>query len=331
MTGQPELVEGGPSELRAALERLRLGGAIFLRAEYTDGWSYESPPAEDLIGLLQPDARQLILFHIVARGGCWIEINGGERHWASEGDVIVLPYADRHCMGGSSAAPSVPIASLLDPPPWDRLPVIRHGDGGPRTDIVCGYLHSVDPLFDPAMQALPPVFVVRPSSVASQWVRASIDYALEHAAPPASVSDSAVATRLPELLLIEILQQHLSTAPAGDQGWLAALHDPILAPAMSLIHRHPERKWTVSELAGEVAVSRSVLDDRFRRILGRSPIRYLADWRIHLARDLLANTEVTVGAIAARVGYDSQEAFSRAFKRASGSAPSRWRDLRRSR
>lgn len=327
MTGRQDLVEERPLELRAALERLRLGGAIFLRAEYTDGWSYESPSADALIELLQPDAQQLVLFHIVAQGGCWIEVDDGERQWASEGDVIVLPYAHRHRMGGESAAPAVPIASLLDPPPWDRLPVIRHGDGGPRTDIVCGYLHSVDPLFDPAMQALPPVFVVRPSNVASHWVKASIDYALEHASQPAPASDRAVATRLPELLLVEILQQHLSSAPAGERGWLAALHDPILAPAMSLIHRRPERKWTVSDLAAEVAVSRSVLDDRFRRILGRSPIRYLADWRIHLARDLLANTEMTVGAIASRVGYESQEAFSRAFKRAAGSAPSRWRDL----
>ncbi len=326
MTGQAEAVGDRPVELRAALERLRLGGAIFLRAEYTDAWSYESPDAAGLIDLLQPDARQLVLFHIVARGGCWIDVAGGERHWAAEGDVIVLPYADRHHMGGVSAAPAVPIASLLDPPPWETLPVIRHGEGGAQTDIVCGYLHSTDPLFDPAMRALPRVFVVRPSDVASQWVRASIEYALEHASP--AEKDSAVSSvvrRLPELLLVEVLHQHLASAPAAEQGWLAALHDSILAPAMSLMHRRPDHKWTVPELAAEVAVSRSVLDDRFRRILGRSPIRYLSDWRLHLARDLLANTDLTVGAIASRVGYESQEAFSRAFKRASGLAPSEWR------
>ncbi len=318
------------AQLRPALERLRLGGALFLRAEYTDGWAYESPSADGLIDLLQPDAEQMVLFHIVAHGTCWIEVDRGERHWATEGDVIVLPYADRHQMGGKRNAATVPIASLLDPPPWDELPEIRHGEGGPRTDIVCGYLHTADPLFDRTMRALPPVFVVRPSDVASHWVKASIEFALERAAPKTGRSvDHAVATRLPELLLIEVLHQHLASAPAADRGWLAALHDPILAPAMSLMHGHPERKWTVSDLAGEVAVSRSVLDDRFRRILGRSPMRYLTDWRLHMARDLLANTEMTVGAVASDVGYDSQEAFSRAFKRATGEAPSIWRVRRR--
>lgn len=312
-----------PVELRAALGHLRLGGAIFLRAEYTDAWSYESPDAADLIELLQPDAERLVLFHIVARGGCWVDVEGGERHWAEEGDVIVLPYADRHRMGGTSHAPAIPIGTLLAPPPWDTLPVIRHGAGGDPTDVVCGYLHSDDPLFDPAMRALPPVFVVKPSSIASQWVRASIDYALEQATLPAA--DDSVARRLPELLLIEVLQQHLATAPSAEHGWLAALHDPVLAPAMALIHRHPEHKWTVAELAAEVATSRSVLDERFRRILGSSPIRYLSEWRLHLARELLATSDLTVGAVAARTAYDSQEAFSRAFKRATGVAPSQWR------
>lgn len=315
-------------DLRAALERLRLSGAIFLRAEYTEGWSYESPPARALIELLHPGAEQLVLFHIVAAGGCWVESARGERHWADEGDVIVLPYADQHRMGGAAAAELVPIASLLDPPPWEQLPVIRHGQGGDRTDIVCGYLHSDHPLFDPDLHALPSAFVVRPSAVASQWVTASIAYALEQAPLGDDGGDSAVAVRLPELLLTEILLQHLMSAPSGDRGWLAALDDPVLAPAMSLIHRRPDRKWTVPELAAEVAVSRSVLDDRFRRVLGISPMRYLADWRLHLAEDLLATTEMTVGAIARRVGYESEEAFSRAFKRARGDPPSHWRAAR---
>ena len=323
MTGAPGRMTGTPDPLQGALERLRLEGAIFLRAEYTEGWAYESPPGADLAALLRPGAERLIFFHIVAKGRCWISLPDGDPMWAEEGDVIVIPYGDQHAMGGSSPCERVPIASLLDPPPWNTMPVIRHGAGGDETHVVCGYLHSEDPLFDPALQTFPPAFVVRPPpGPAAQWVDASIRYAvsLSTTGPP--------PTRLPELLLVEVLRLHLATAPAATHGWLAALHDPVLAPAMALVHREPERRWTVADLAAEVAVSRSLLDERFRRVLGRSPIRYLAEWRMHLAADLLRTTDLGVTAVARRVGYEAEEAFSRAFKRHHGVAPGTWRNRR---
>jgi AraC-like DNA-binding protein len=155
-------------------------------------------------------------------------------------------------------------------------------------------------------------------------VRANVAYALEHTEAAPS-SPGIVMSRLPELLLVEVLRLHLASAPAADRGWLAALNDPVLQPAMSLLHSAPERRWTVSSLAREAAVSRSVLDARFRDVLGRSPIRYLTEWRMHLAEDLLATTDLGVGVVARRVGYDAEEAFSRAFKRAHGESPSVWR------
>src|SRR5207253_5016891 len=140
---------------------------------------------------------------------------------------------------------------------------------------------------DPAMRALPPEFVVRlPAGASAGWVQASIAYSLEHAAP-SNASSSPMSTRLPELVLIEVLREHLATAPAADRGWMAALRDPVLAPALSLLHTSPEQKWTVAELASGAAVSRSILDERFRQVLGRSPIRYLTEWRMHLAEELL--------------------------------------------
>jgi AraC-like DNA-binding protein len=220
------------------------------------------------------------------------------------------------------------IQNLLDPLPWRDLPLLRHGGGGARTELVCGYLYSPDPLFDPAVREFPPVFVVRlPDGAGSGWVRASVAYALEHGVP-SDASANPIATRLPELVLIEVLRAHLATAPAADHGWLAALRDPVLAPALSLLHASPEHKWTVAELASRAAVSRSLLDERFRERLGSSPIRYLTEWRMHLAEDLLATTEVGIVAIAHRVGYESEEAFSRAFKRARGLSPSHWRAAR---
>ena len=317
------------TQLDEALGRLRLDGAIFFRSEFTEGWSYESPAAADeLAESLHPGARRLIIFHIVARGSCWISLLEGERHLASEGDVIVLPYGDPHRMGGEEPALCVPILSLMEPLPWDSVPVLRHGEGGERADIVCGYLHSTDPLFDPRLQALPSIFVVRPVGPAADWVRSSIDYAL--AVSSADPPTDAGSTRLPELLLVEILRLHLESLPAAEPSWIGALGDPVLGPALAQLHAAPERKWTVAELATASAVSRSLLDERFRRVLGRSPIRYLTEWRMHAAEELLSSTDLGVGQVARRVGYESEEAFSRAFKRQAGSSPSVWRASRRS-
>ena len=326
MTVTPPLLAETPERraLDDALARLRLEGAIFLRAEYSEGWAFESPDGPTSAALLHPGAERVILFHVVASGRCWIRIGDGDRHWADPGDVIVIPYGDQHYMGGESPAEVVSITSILEPPPWEQMPVIRHGAGGELTNIVCGYLACDDPLFDPGLRALPPVFVVHPDEAAVSWVRSSIDYAL--AATSATPSGTlTVSPRIPELLLVEMLRLHLATAPAAEQGWLAALRDPILAPALALLHAQPERKWTVAELAADVAVSRSLLDERFRKGLGRSPIRYLSDWRMHVAKELLATTDLGVVGVARRVGYDSEEAFSRAFKRSHGRSPTNWR------
>jgi AraC-like DNA-binding protein len=311
--------------LQSALEHLRLEGALFFRSELTEPFEFESTPLA-LADALVPGADRLTLFHIVASGSCWVAVDEGVRYGAAQGDVIVMPYGDHYVMGGEGAAQRVSILALLDPLPWAVIPVLRHGGGGRPTEVVCGYMHSTDPLFDPSMRALPPVFVVRlANGPAAGWVRASIDYALADAAPPSNLPSTVTATRLPELVLTEVLRAHLATAPAIDHGWIAALHDPVLAPALAALHQDPARRWTVAALASHVGASRSSLDDRFRQVLGQSPIRYLTAWRMHLANDLLATTELSVFTIARRVGYDAEEAFSRAFKRERGVSPSHWR------
>ena len=239
--------------LQSALDHLRLEGALFFRSELTEPFEFESTPLA-LADALVPGADRLTLFHIVAAGSCWVAVDDSVRYWAAEGDVIVMPYGDHYLMGGDAAAQCVSILSLLDPLPWAVIPVLRHGGGGRRTEVVCGYMHSTDPLFDPSMRALPPVFVVRlPDGPAAGWVRASIDYALADAAPPSNRSSSAIATRLPELVLTEVLRVHLATAPSIDHGWIAALHDPLLAPALAALHQDPARRWTVAALASHVA------------------------------------------------------------------------------
>ena len=241
MTPTPPLRAATPDLLQAALERLRLEGAIFFRSELTEGFAFESTP-QALADALHPGAERIILFHIVACGSCWVAGDDGVRHWAEQGDVIVVPYGDRHVIGGASPSACVPITALLDPLPWDDLPTIRLGGGGDRVDLVCGYLHSEDPLFDPALAVFPPAFVVQlPDAAAARWVQASVAYSLEENAP-SSASASAITTRLPELVLIEVLRVHLAGAPAADHGLLAALADPVLAPALSLLHGAPDQQ-----------------------------------------------------------------------------------------
>jgi AraC-like DNA-binding protein len=310
--------------LAEALGKLRLRGAIFLSGEYTEGWAYESVPGADLAALLVPGASRVVLMHVVATGRCWTQVGDGDRLWAEAGDVIVLPYGDTHRMGGVEDAELVQIGTLVQPPPWTQMPAIQYGGGGEETRLACGYLASDDPLFDPRLAALAPVFVVSPVGEAREFVRASIAFAVQQTS---QVADDRfeVPPRLPELLLIEVLRLHLAKAPAAHHGWLGALNDPVLAPAMAAMHADPAARWSVGELARASAVSESVLDDRFRSVLGMPPIRYLAGWRMHLARDLLESSELGVASIAHRVGYESEEAFSRAFKRAHGVPPRQWR------
>ena len=316
-------MSGATAVVGAALDRLRLEGAIFLRGEYTEAWAYESPTGEMMAQLLRPGRERLLFFHIIASGRCWLSIDDGDRHWAEAGDVVVIPYGHQHKMGGSDDTTCVSVLELMSPPPWTEMPVVRHGAGGERTDVICGYLDVEDPLFDPALAALPPIFVVRPTGAAKPWVESSLRYVLE--ATEEGAADTELLTRLPAIVLAEVLRLHVESAPAADRGWLAALRDPVLAPALAELHRAPERKWTVADLAAAANVSRSVLDERFRTVLGRSPIRYLTDWRLHIAKELLATTDLSVFAVARRVGYDAEEAFSRAFKRAYGQAPTHWR------
>ncbi len=322
---EPEAIgPGSTAVLRAALEQVRLDGALFFRTELTESFAVGAEP-NGVAPLLHPGASRLILFHIVAEGECWVTADDGVRHRAQAGDVIVLPYGNDHTVGAGDETELVSILTLIDPPPWEGLPVVRYGGGGPRVDIVCGYLCSEDPLFDPDLRVFPSAFVVRlPEGTASGWVQASITFAGEGG----TGGDDPVRRRLPELVLIEVLRLHLAESPATTRGWLAALRDPVLAPALALLHADPARKWTVPALAAEAAVSRSQLDSRFRQVLGRSPIRYLTDWRIHLAEDLLGSSTLGVAAVARKVGYDSDEAFSRAFKRATGQSPSQWRAAR---
>jgi AraC-like DNA-binding protein len=306
------------------LDLVQLTGAIFFRSDFRAPWAYTSPPTVELDGALPPGPGSLVMFHIVVEGGCWVAMRDGVRHDLAPGDVVVLPYGDAHTFGSRDQAEPVSITTLMPEQPWTEFPFISHGGAGERTQMVCGFLRGDALLFDPVLRALPSVFVVHPPpGPAADWVNASVEYALTS---PLASHAAAQSNHLPQLLFTEVLRQYLhETREAELTGWLAALGDPVVGRSLALLHGDPAHDWTVDELATSVAVSRTVLVERFNEFLGRPPIRYLTEWRLNLAAGLLRTTTLGVGAIGARVGYNSEEAFSRAFKRAHGQAPAHWR------
>jgi transcriptional regulator GlxA family with amidase domain len=194
---------------------------------------------------------------------------------------------------------------------------LRHGGDGEATELVCGYFRCDELLFNSFLRSLPPLLKIRPAGTTAALLEAALSRALEDGADTSAV-------RLPELLLVEALRLYSSQAPATT-GWLAATNDPVVSRALKLIHDDPLRDWTADDLARAAATSRSVLGDRFRALLGQSPIHYLAEWRMQLAANLLVSTELKLAAIAERAGYGSEAAFSRAFHRHVGMSPAQWR------
>jgi AraC-like DNA-binding protein len=325
MSSQPP-PEGGAGEerVRDGLRCLQLSGAIFLRAHFSRPWAYESPEAHEIVDFLKPGDRRVVLFHIFTEGSCRIAVAGREEVLEA-GDIAIFPAADRHCLGDPDLARPVPVREMLPPLPWQSMPAIHFGGGGTPTSMVCGYLLSDDQPFNPVLGSLPPFVRVRPSGgPLARWVEASVQYALAAAEGGRSESDPLLQ-RLPELLFMECLCEFARHQPPEQGGWLGALADPPVGRALAVMHRQPEHPWTLHELSRRAGASRSVLDERFRLLLGRAPMTYLAAWRLQLASRRLRTTTAAVAEIAEGVGYSSEATFSRAFKRHAGVSPGRWR------
>lgn len=273
-----------------------------------------------------PGDRRVILFHIFTEGHCRLELGRGGSAEFSRGDIAIFPSADVHRIGDPGPQPAVPIRELLPAPPWSTLPVIRYGGGGAMTSMVCGYLYCDDLPFNPVLSSLPPLIQVRPSGgPLAHWVDASVKYALSAAEHQVSGHDPLLM-RLPELLFTECLCEYAATQADAESSWLAALADPVVGRALSCVHGQPARAWTLQELAKQAKTSRSVLDDRFRQLLGRAPMSYLTAWRLQLAARRLRTTTESVAEVADAVGYGSEASFSRAFKRHAGVSPSHFRN-----
>jgi AraC-like DNA-binding protein len=311
--------------LSEMLRAVRLTAAVFLEARFTTPFGIVSPKRYDP-QMPMAHLRHVSIFHLISAGSCTVETASGARRTVRAGDLVLMPFADEHRFWNGDSPDMTPASSVIHGGSIDGVWRADHGGGGAETRMVCGFIESSEFLFAPLFHSLPEL-VVEPAGDATVGALVATTVreilSLVEAATPGT---QALLGRMMELLFVEVLRRHASRLPAEGTGWLAALDDPILNRALHLVHSDPARKWTTSDLAREAGTSRTVLAERFNAMLGRPPIEYVTGWRLQLAADRLRNSHDGVAAIALEVGYDSEAAFNRAFKRMTGISPGRWRD-----
>jgi AraC-like DNA-binding protein len=313
-----------PDTLSEMLRSVRLTGAVFLNARLRAPFGIASPKRYDE-RMPMAHLRHISVFHLVVEGDCVIETASGATREVMAGDLLLLPFAGQHRFYKGAANDMVFDPGLIRQGPIEGVWTFDHGGAGPQTRLVCGFLESAEMLLGPVFRSLPEMLVERASDGPVGRQLASTVRDILHLVDAETPGTQAMLGRLMELLFVEVLRRHASRLPADSKGLLAALNDPLVGRALQLLHGDPARRWTAEELARAAGSSRTVLGERFNELLGRPPIDYLTGWRIQLAADRLRNGRDGIARIAADIGYESEAAFGRAFKRMTGMAPGRWR------
>jgi AraC-like DNA-binding protein len=313
--------------LSETLRVVHLVGAIFINARFSAPWCYQSPRADSVAPLLEPGAERLVIFHLITEGECFVELGPGAPVHLVAGDAVIFPQGDAHRM---TSQPGLPPATgaRLDAVLARRPRQLAYGGGGAITRLVCGYLACDARLAELLLNGLPSLVRVNVrGSSAGAWLEASVRYALAEARSPRPGGEGVLA-KLAEVLFIEVLRLYMNEQAEGRTGWLAGLGDRIVGTALSALHRSPAQAWTLEELARTAGPSRSVLAERFQMLVGSSPMQYLTQWRMLLAANLLCRSNAPLARIAEDVGYQTDTAFSRAFRREFGAPPAAWRRSR---
>ena len=318
--------------LSEVLHAVKLEGALFFNAEFTAPWGVRSPSAAEVNAFLGRGGRHLIMFHLLTGGRAQTRVeNGTHSEELAAGDIVVFPHGDAHILSNGAPARIVDNGKHLKKVFSQGLTLCRDGGGGEATRFVCGYMETDPEVSRTFLSGLPPVFKINiRHDSAGEWLENSLKFSAVQASTNRAGSD-AVLTRLAEALFVETMRRYMAELPAQQTGWLAGARDPAVGAALAKLHRAPERAWTIASLAQEVGVSRSVLAERFRHYLGEPPMTYLSRWRLHLGARMLRSSSHSVARIAGEVGYESEPAFNRAFKREFGSPPARFRTRDRSR
>ena len=313
------------------LTGVKLNGAVFFNAEFSAPWGFSVPASQVTAAMLAPGAEHLVLYHMVLDGGAFAELADGYTIELIPGDIVIFPHGDAHHMSsGKDAKRPFPNYGISDKIKARDLCPLRAGGGGARSRFVCGYMTCDPHLSRPILSGLPRVFKVNIRTDRSgQWLENSILHLVEEAVS-GGVGSEAMLAKLSEALFVDTLRRYIAGLPQQQTGWLAGTRDPVVGKSLGLLHGRVSYPWTIADLADEVGISRSALVERFTRYLSEPPMTYLTRWRLQLAARALERTSRGVAEIAADVGYESEAAFNRAFKREFGSPPGRYRNDHRS-
>ena len=308
------------------LRTVHLDGAFFYAVEAVNPWRVETVAARELSPRILPDSEHLISYHVLTEGRAYGGLPGEEQVELVAGDVLVFPHGDPHMMSSEAGGRSGPGVHSVGTARF-RDTVFLGPGGRSDASFVCGFLGCDRRPFNPLLAALPRRLHLRGMSDA--WLEGCARRLSDECRHDRAGGDSLL-TRLAEVMFIEVLRRYVEALPPGQTGWLAGLRDEVVGRALALLHGRPGHPWTLNELAREASSSRSNVARRFTDLVGQPPMQYLARWRMQVAATLLAQSGAKVAAIGAQVGYDSEAAFSRAFKKATGVAPGAWREARRS-
>ena len=319
--------------LSEVLAAVHLSGAVFFNVTAKSPWVAEAPPAAQIAPRVAPGAQHAIEYHVVTSGSCWISLvgdNASEPVRLDEGDIVVVPHGDPHVVSSAPGMRAEPNLEVYGKPGDNTLAAVPFllqtgGDGPSETRLICGFFSCDVRPFNPLLDSLPRFMRFGRDSLASrslldQFIRFATDEMDNKRA-----GSQSVLNRLSELMFVEIVRLYMDQLGGSNTGWLAGLRDPLVGRALTLLHARPSHAWTLEQLASEAAASRSVLADRFNDLVGYPPIQYLARWRMQIAAKRLMDPSAKVAAIAHEVGYESEAAFSRAFKKFVGQSPGQWR------
>jgi len=318
--------------LSDVLRAVRLTGAVYFDFELSSPWVAEAPPSREIAAKVMPGAQRVIEYHLIARGMCWGHAIGQAPIRLREGDLIVFPQGDAHVLSSAPGMRAEPDMSVFAHPSTPLPIVYELGGGGPeRARVVCGFLGCDERPYNPLLTALPTMIHLSAagaqapdgSQVTTGWLGTLLNIAVRESGSARAGGENVLA-RLSELMFVEAVRRYLEILPPAQTGWLAGLRDPVVGQALAALHGQPSEPWTVERLARLVGLSRSVFAERFTEMVGQPPMQYLALWRMQLASRLLIEGG-QVAAVAGAVGYESEAAFSRAFKKLVGQAPATWR------
>lgn len=296
--------------LGEALHFLRMSGVFYCRSEFTAPWAVAMPPID-----------HCLMFHVVTSGRCWLKDADGQSRLLQAGDFVLVPHGQGHIL---ASEPDVPADQLFDLPREqvsDRFEILRHGMGGAVAGVICGAVRFDHPAARQLIAMLPATICIDAADVSqTDWMQSMLRF-MAAEARELRPGGEAVITRLADILVIQAIRAWIEKDPAAQTGWLGALQDRQIGRAIALIHRDPARTWTLASLAAEVAMSRSAFAARFTELVGVSAMHYVARWRMQVALTSLTEQDVGLGELANRLGYQSEAAFSRAFKRFMGVSP----------